>query len=225
MYFRLPTKSSAQLDGLKLISVCAYLTDADVKWRKEDYRASKMVKAVKGDPINGYFHSQVGGKWRKYDQSNVHEFVDRIPRALASNILRYHDGPATIVPIPNSHVISSTTPGFRTLDLANKIAENSGGRFKVAPALVFDKVQKKSREGGPREASHFEKAYRVVEAVDGPIILLDDVCTGGGHLIAAQRRLHSEKTPVVLACTFGRSTKQQLTNPVSLLAEELDLAR
>ena len=214
-----------QLDSLRLISVCAYLTDADLKWRKEDYRASKMVKALKGDPIKGYFSSVVGGVWRQYDQANVHEFVGRVPRALASNILRYHDGPATIVPIPNSHVISATTPGFKTLDLAEKIAENSGGRFKAVPALVFDEVQKKSREGGPREASHFEKAYRIVEAVDGPIILLDDVCTGGGHLIGAQRLLHSEKTPVVLACTFGRSTKQQLTNPVSLLAEELDLTR
>jgi hypothetical protein len=218
-------KSSMQLGKLELISVCAYLTDVDVKWRPEDHRATKMVKALKGDPINGHFSSIVGGKWREYDQSNVKEFVGRIPRALAANILRHHDGPATIVPIPNSHVIAATTPGFKTLDLANKIAEHSGGKFKVAPALVFDEVQKKSREGGPREACHFEKAYRVVQAVDGPIILLDDVCTGGGHLIGAHWRLHTKKSPVVLACTFGRSTKQQLKNPVSLLAEELDLTR
>jgi hypothetical protein len=213
------------LNSLKLISVCAYLTDADVKWRKEDYRASKMVKALKGDPINGYFHSVVGGVYRKYDQSNVHQFVDRIPRALALNIIRHHDGPATIVPIPNSHVIATNTPGFKTLDLANQIAANSGGRFAVKPALVFDKVQQKSREGGPREASHFEKAYRVVQQVDGPIILLDDVCTGGGHLIGAHWRLHTQESPIVLACTFGRSTKQQLANPVGLLAEEIDLTR
>ena len=213
------------MGGLKLISVCAYLTDADVKWRPEDHRATKMVKALKGDPINGYFHSVVGGVYRKYNQSNVHEFVDRIPRALAANILRHHDEPATIVPIPNSHVISATTPGFRTLDLANKIAQHSGGKFKVVPALVFNEVQKKSREGGPREASHFEKAYCLVQAVDGPIILLDDVCTGGGHLIGAHWRLHTKETPVVLACTFGRSTKQQLKNPVSLLEEDLDLTR
>jgi hypothetical protein len=136
--FRLRTKSSAQLATLNLISICAYLTDGDVKWRPEDHRASKMVKALKGDPIKGYFHSVVGGKWRKYDQSNVQEFLDRIPRALARNILRHHDGPATIVPIPNSHVISATTADFKTLDLANKVAEHSGGKFKVTPALAFE---------------------------------------------------------------------------------------
>jgi hypothetical protein len=212
------------LANLKLISICAYLTDGDVKWRPEDHRATKMVKALKGDPIKGYFSSVVGGVWRKFDQSNVHEFVERIPRALAGNILRHHDGPATIVPIPNSHVIATTTAGFKTLDLANKVAEYSGGRFKVAPALVFNEVQQKSRGGGPRDASHFEKAYRIVQSLAGPIILLDDVCTSGGHLIGAHWRLHCEKSPVVLACTFGRSTKEQLENPVGLREDELDLS-
>jgi hypothetical protein len=59
----------------------------------------------------------------------------------------------------------------------------------------------------------------------GPIILLDDVCTGGGHLIGAHWRLHSEKSPVVLACAFGRSTKEQIQNPVGLREDELDLTK
>lgn len=211
------------MPSLNLISLCAYLTDTDLKWRPEDHRASKMVKAIKGDPINGYFSSRVGGKWRKYDQKNVSEFVNRVPRALAINILRHHDRPATIVPIPNSHVISPTTPGFKTLELAQKIALHSNGNFSVCPALVFPEAQKKSREGGPRDPAHFEKVYKVTNAVKGPIILLDDVCTGGGHLIGAYRRLHSNDSPVVLACTFGRSTNEQVENPVGLRAEELDV--
>jgi len=212
-----------QLPKLKLISLCAYLTDTVATWRKEDHRASKMVKAIKGDPIKGYFHSRVGGTWCKYDQTNVTNFVDRIPRALAINIQRHHDGPATIVPIPNSHVISTTTPDFKTLELAQKIAERSNGKLSVCPALVFTEAQRKSREGGPRDAAYFEKAYKLTQAVRGPIILLDDVCTGGGHLIGAYRRLHSNESPVILACTFGRSTKEQAKNPVGLRVEELDV--
>src|SRR5262249_45163273 len=157
--------------------------DVGVGWRPEDYRALKMVKAIKGQPINGHFHSQVGGKWRKYNQSNVHEFVARAPRGLAASIRRHHSGPATIVPIPNSHVIAPDTPGFRTLELANEIAKHSNGVLKVTPALVFKVPQKKSHEGGPRHPDHFEAAYKVVSEVEGPIILFDDVCTGGGHLI------------------------------------------
>ncbi len=213
------------MDTLKLISICAYLTDTDVKWRAEDYRAYKMVKAIKGDPINGYFYSVVGGKKRKYNESNVDQFVARVPRALASNILRHYDQPATIVPIPNSHVISRYTEGFKTLELAKDIADRSKGLFKVEPALVFRQVQQKSHEGGPRDPDYFEDAYKVTRSIEGPIILFDDVCTGGGHLIGAHRRLHSEESPVVLACTFGRSTKLQLANPVGLHEEQLDISR
>jgi hypothetical protein len=184
-----------------------------------------MVKAVKGNPIKGYFHSVVGGKWRKYAQSNITEFVDRVPPALARHILRHHDASATIVPIPNSHVTSVTTENFNTLEFARKIAACSGGKLEVTPALVFRDVQRKSREGGPREPSHFETAYQVLQQLDGPIILFDDVCTGGGHLIGAHWRPHGEVSPVVLACTFGRSTKRQLANPVGLLAENLDVSR
>jgi hypothetical protein len=90
---------------------------------------------------------------------------------------------------------------------------------------LCNEVQQKSRGGGPRDASHFEKAYHIVQSLTGPIILLDDVCTSGGHLIGAHWRLHCEKSPVVLACTFGRSTKEQLENPVGLREDELDLTR
>lgn len=211
------------MPNLKLISICAYLTDIDRKWRPEDFRALKMVKAVKGEPINGYFSSRVGGVWRKYDQKNVSEFTNRVSRALATNILRHCDGPTTIVPIPNSHVVATTTLGFKTLKLANAIAEHGRGQLKISPALVFAAPQKKSHEGGPREASHFEKVYVLTAPVEGSIVLLDDVCTGGGHLIAAYRRLNSQESPVVLACTFGRSTKEQIVNPVGVKLEHLDV--
>lgn len=215
-----------QLSPLKLISLCAYLTDTDVEWRNEDYTAYKMVKALKGDLINGYFDYKVAGVMRRFDQSNVTEFVARIPRALARMIARHHPGEASIVPIPNSHVVSATTPRFKTLELARKLAEHSDGKLTVVPALAFREVQTKSREGGPREASHFEKAYKILQRPKGPVVLLDDVCTSGGHLVAAHRLLHREEnSPIALACTFGRTTKEQLKQPIGIRAEDLDLTR
>jgi hypothetical protein len=194
-----------------------------VEWRNKDYCASKMVKALKGDPIKGYFEHSIGGKLRRFDQSNVSEFVDRVPRALARMIQRHYAEPATIVPIPNSHVTSSGTVNFKTLALARKVADASGGQLKVSPAIVFRERQIKSREGGSRDPDHFEKVYKVVRDPKGPIILLDDVCTSGAHMIGAHRRLDCRESPVVLACAFGRTTKQQLKNPISVREEEIDL--
>lgn len=213
------------MDTLKLISLCAYLTDTDIEWRNEDHVATKMVKALKGDPIKGYFDFKIGEKVRRFDQANVREFVERIPRGLARMIGRHHAGEATIVPIPNSHVVSATTPGFKTLELAREVAEHSGGKLTVVPALAFREVQTKSRNGGPRHHSHFEKAYEILQRPKGPIILLDDVCTSGGHLVAAYRLLHQQhKSPVVLACTFGRTTKEQFKQPIGPRVEDIEIA-
>lgn len=212
-----------QLDTLKLISLCDYLTDVEAEWRDQDHTASKMVKALKGDVINGYFEIPIAGKVTRFDQNNVHNFVARIPPALAKHIMRHCDGPATIVPIPNSHIVSPSTQGFKTLDLAKSIAQSSSGKFTVAPALVFKEPQDKARNGGPRHADYLEDAYKVIGNVSGPIILLDDVCTSGGHMIGAYRRLHGSKSPVILACTFGRTTRTQRDNPIGLHVDNLPI--
>lgn len=184
-----------------------------------------MVRALKRKPLKGYFDIPVAGVERRFNQDNVAEFVDRIPVALAKVVLRHHDAPATLVPIPNSHVVDPSTPDFHTLTLANRIAENSGGRYTVQPALVFNEPQQKSHEGGPRDPKIIETAYKVVADLQGPLILIDDVCTGGGHLIAAHWKLHGTTSPVALACTFGRSTKQQAHDPLGPREEAIDVAR
>jgi hypothetical protein len=211
-------------EKLKLVTLCAYLTETSQTWRQDDWDASKMVKALKGDPINRYFSAKIGGQVRQFTQANAGEFVERIPRALAKVIARHVDGKATIVPIPNSHVVDPTTPNFKTLELAEAVAKCADGQFDVIPALVFSKPQPKSRQGGSRSALHFQSVYRVTAEVTGPIVLLDDVCTSGAHIIGAHWKLDEpSRRPVVLASAFGRSTKQQVPNPIGLSVEMLDV--
>jgi hypothetical protein len=208
--------------GLKLISLCAYLTDTSLQWRTADYRAMNMVKGLKGEPLKGWFEYEIAGRVRRFDQSNIQEFVERIPKALARMIARHVEGPATVVPIPNAHVTAPEARDFRTLALAQAVAVESRGNLRAVPALVFTEPQIKSHEGGPRNARHFESVYHVADEVEGPIILLDDVCTSGSHMIAAYWKLHEPaKRDVVLACAFGRTTRDQLQHPVGIREEEL----
>jgi predicted amidophosphoribosyltransferase len=174
-----------------------------------------MVKALKGDPIKGYVEANIKGKNVRFNQSNAADFVKRIPPTLAKLIKRHVEGPATIVPIPNSHVVSVDAPDFKTLDLANAVAAASGGQFTTAPALVFREPQAKSRGGGgTRDPYILEEEYRIAEDVQGPIVLLDDVCTSGGHLIGARWKLETPDREIVLACAFGRATKERVNEPI-----------
>jgi hypothetical protein len=211
-------------DDLKLITLCSYLTVRPPEWRQVDHDASKMVKALKGDTINGYFHAKIADKNTRFDQSNAADFVKRIPLALAKMIARHVEGPATIVPIPNAHVTDPAIPDFRTLDLAKSVAAASRDQFSVVPALVFKKPQIKSRKGGPRSPHYFEQAYRLASDLKGKIVLLDDVCTSGGHIIGAYWKLEAPPArDVVLACAFGRSTKEQVNTPVGPREQTLNV--
>ena len=184
-----------------------------------------MVKALKGDPINGYFEHKIAGKVRRFDQTNIKDFLDRIPPAMAKLIARHVSTKATIVPIPNSHVVDVQSINFRTHELAKAVASASTGQFEAVPVLVFTEPQEKSRGGGSRDPYHFENVYRIVADVKGPIVLLDEVCTSGAHMIGANWRLRSPNRTVVLASAFGRTTGVQLEAPISVREETLDISR
>lgn len=209
---------------LRAVSLCAYLT-GDLKRRNPDWDAAKIVQAVKGDPIKGYFDLQVSGVQRRFNQANIQEFLGVLPRAMAGAILPRLSGDATLVPIPNSHVTDPRHADFPTLKLAREIADASGGRLVARPALVFREPQQKARKGGPRRPEYCESAYRIVENVDGDIVLVDDVCTTGGHLIGAVWKLADAGMEVVLAATVGHTTHEYVEKPVSVQDYTLSLAR
>jgi hypothetical protein len=55
-------------------------------------------------------------------------------------------------------------------------------------------------------------------------VLIDDVCTSGGHFVGAYRKLHAPpKREVVLACAFGRSRWEQVDKPIGVHKETLPL--
>jgi hypothetical protein len=217
--------SDAQRD-LKVLSCNAYLTDRNVEKRQVDWTAMWRVKALKGDPINGFFEVSTSTGVRRFDQYNVAEFLKMIPGRMAKAILANITGPATLVPIPNSHIVDPTTAGFKTLDLARGIAARSEGRLTAVPALVFREPQAKSRGGGgSRRPAHFEAAYRLVEDVSGSIVLIDDVKTTGGHIVGACWKLESPKRSVVLACTYGSTVHEQVPDPLADRIENLPLDR
>jgi hypothetical protein len=70
-----------------------------------------------------------------------------------------------------------------------------------------------------------EDVYRIIGNVEGPIILVDDVWTMGGHLKAACWKLASPRRSVILACTVAHTTHDHVDKPVDVQEHILDLTR
>ncbi len=60
---------------------------------------------------------------------------------------------------------------------------------------------------------------------DGDVILIDDLITGGGHLVAAAWRVEDQGRRVLLAVCCGRAMHHQTIDPFQIPEENLDLAR
>ena len=197
---------------IEVISLCCYLTSTEPDWRPIDHTTSKMVKTLKGDQIKGYFERKFG----RYDNENKHHYLPKIHAAMSIALAAEVSGPADLVPIPNSHVVDPSTSDFKTLILATAIAEHSTGQFRANPLLVFRRAQQKTRGGGgSRNPSTIQVEYVVTGRTTRPIVLIDDVLTSGGHIIAACRVIEDAGMSLpIKAITFGRSIREQLEKPV-----------
>ena len=206
-------------DVLRTISCCTYLTSTDNPWRPDDYVASKGVKLLKGDIINGYFDINLRGTSTRITNSNATVWVDDVvPKRMAKYLKEAFPEKTTLVPIPNSNVTRIEGPDFKTLKLAAAIAVSAGSNYDVCPALVFKEQQVSSRKGGPRNPFHCEQAYKYANNPFRKVVLIDDVLTSGSHLIGATWKLKAKGIEVVGALTFGKSTGNQI-EPVFAMHE------
>ena len=177
---------------MSVLSFCRYLSlPRGEAWRDEDYGAWMFVMAAKSEPFNGYAHLNIDGHRKTLRSSDA----GNTPKAVAwfgelVGALEWSPKKVYLAPIPDSGCTTAASRVSKTHALALAAAEN----LKIATlwdGLRFKKALTKSREGGPRDV---ETLYRNLEVIapiptDAQIVLIDDVCTGGGHLKAAARKI------------------------------------
>lgn len=200
--------------SLPVKAICYYFSsqDHDAKWRNEDYNTYKMVKAVKGEPIKGYVDLKVGGKIHRFTQENVGKLVTAITNSLGKLIEDTGVKAPILVPVPNS-IGTRAVDEFPTHRLAAKIAARLGGAAEARPVLRWQRQQERAHDGGTRNPHVLFSELILVGDVDKgrPHILVDDVCTTGGHFTASAAKLTEAGASVVLGVAVGRTTDQQHT--------------
>ncbi|SRR5579885_1553762 len=210
---------------------CWYLTEIEgIDWRDMDYTAMKIVKAVKGEPINGHFYGVIstGEKPRRFDQSNVQTFVQAfigaIGRKLRTTIGK--DSEISIVPIPNSNAVVPLVAPCRTDELAKNIADGFGGGAVVEPLIRWRTARMpQHKSAGPRYPDLFQEQMVLIDKPKHPVVLFDDVMTSGSQLIAGARLLTDAGHQPARAIVVGRVTKRQEEKMVDWNSGELKIGR
>lgn len=175
------------------------------KWSSSDYAARNLVAALKRREFNGYSNIKVGQTNYHIDntvegQANALVVASRV---IAQKIQDAGYEAARVVPIPASDHIDPCGE-FTGRRLAEAI-QGINANFRAAPVLYFNEVQLKSADGGTRDPHEIKQHLRIAGDLDGPVVLLDDVCTTGGHLKAAARFLADLDHEVEDAFVVGRT--------------------
>jgi hypothetical protein len=94
--------------------------------------------------------------------------------------------------------------------------------FVSTPALYFDQAMPPARGGGSRNPNAILPHLRLAGLPPvGPVVLLDDVCTSGGHLIASARFLRQHGIEVEDAFVIGRTRWERPESMWSVATEQL----
>lgn len=200
---------------IRVLSRVAYRTSVEngQRWRQIDYCANKLVKALKGEPINGHLEIRVNRVRKRFDQANVAELLPVIHSTMAARLATEIEGNFTLVPVPNKRAVIGVDD-FPTRTSAEAIAGLLGGRVSVSPCLRWKARLAKARDGGPRDADVLADHLEMSDLPDGPIVLYDDMFTSGGHIAACSRVIAEAGNMPDLAMTFGWAADLVVPSPL-----------
>lgn len=186
-------------------------------FREDDFTANFIVRAIKRD------ETRLKGRWmrlrgRRITVDNYLELHDRWFEWAAKRINRFVGNPV-LVAIPNSGATPDKAT-FATRDLALGISKASGANWPVYDGLRFRQQLQPSSRGGRRDKEFLYAEMLALGALpEGKSVLIDDVCTVGGHLFAAQRLLALPNGTHAIVC--GRTVHARREKMVGNIDETI----
>jgi len=212
--------------SLTVASRVQYLT-GDAEMRGIDHDATCLVKGVKDRSIgNQYVLVDLGRQRVKITDANKGMAADWFAEWAAARIKeKYGDETVVLVPVPSSNTTPASAGDFRTAKMGEKIAKLCNA--VCHPHLRFKKeVPSASGEGGTRKPEEiYPDLVLTAPPPAGPVVLVDDILTTGGHLVASAWILEDIARKPDFAICCGRTVHQRLEDPYAVPVETLTTTR
>jgi hypothetical protein len=188
---------------------------------QEQWDAFKFCRAVKNRRING----TLTFPWRTGPEVIDAQTVDRA-RCIFGLFINYALQNAglqspVLVPVPSKDGLVGVT-SFRSLEMIRE-AIAAHGNWPIAPVLRFSQALQPASAGGPRGRAALRPYLRVSDAPPpGELILVDDIITSGGSLLASYDVLAAIGRPPTAAIVCGHTVSDSLLSAFGAHQKSID---
>ena len=178
-----------------------------------------FVKAIKGEPLKGWARLRI----KEYDLLLEKEHPEKALPWIGEVIAKQFtwDENLVLCPMPDSECTIDKIRCSNVYPLVQSIASHLPNG--IWDGLRWKHEMQKSRQGGPRdpETLFANLAISIPVPTDKKIVIIDDVCTSGGHIRAAEARIRETGGQARAAICAARTTLDQLHPALGLVTEEL----
>jgi hypothetical protein len=177
---------------------------------QEQWYSFKFCRAVKSRRING----SLVFPWAEGPETINEQSVGRA-RAIFGMFIDHAVGHSALsnpvlVPVPSKDGLVGAAE-FRALTMVQESVAAIGNKWQIAPALRFNQVLQPAHAGGPRGRTALQPYLTVAQAITaGPIILVDDIVTSGGSLLASYDALIAVGRSPAAAIVCGHTVSDSL---------------
>jgi predicted amidophosphoribosyltransferase len=189
-----------------------------------------FILAVKGEAMKGkYAHvPDVHGRKTRFTREQPGPAVAVFALWAANAVRDSGMAPATLVGVPSSKSTIADKAACRTEVLAQMIAAHYRPEVgvKAEPLIRFNqRMPSAHKENGPRSPHQLFPFLATIGAgieKDRPYVLVDDVCTTGGHLRACAALIAAQGGRVMGAICAGRTTQERVNSVFGTQMESFD---
>jgi len=212
---------------MKLIHACGYYSGLAVKAGKPRPRnppfweAYMFCWAVKSGEFHGNFYIE-----RKEGRLNITRNNFQLVRPTfgswaAKNLPTFTEESLLVVPVPSKAALIGVE-AYTSLEMTRQALKGTTYENCVLDGLRWTEKLQKAHEGGPRKRADLLPLLQVTSDVkEKKIVLIDDLFTTGGSLLACQDRLSAEGATVLGAITCGRTVYDATEPPFKARKFEL----